>query len=124
VAVIKKNDFLLIGAVLLICLIAVCIMNVTKKEGSKLVITVDGKIYDTLDLNKNTTYTVKGTDGAYNTFEVKDGTVQMLEASCPDKLCVHQKKIRYHHQTIVCLPNKVVLQVISDKKSNVDMIAN
>ncbi len=124
VSKIKKNDFLLIGAVLFLCLIALCYINATKKEGSKLIITVDGKVYDTLDLNKDITYTVKGKNGAYNTFVVKDQAVHMVEASCPDKLCVHQKTIRYNHQTIVCLPNKVVLQIISDTEDKVDMIAN
>jgi hypothetical protein len=124
VLIIKKNDFLLIGSIIIICLAIIIFMNITKIEGSKLIITVDGVVYDTLDLNIDTTFTIKGKDGAYNTFEIKDGYVAMLKASCPDKLCVHQKKIHYNSETIVCLPNKVVLQVASKDENNVDMIAN
>lgn len=120
----KKNDFLLIGGIIIICLVVFLVMNMMKKEGSKLIISVDGKVYDTLELDKNMTYTVRGADGAYNTFEIKNGAVHMLEASCPDKLCVHQKSIHYNAETIVCLPNKVVLQVVSDEEDNIDMIAN
>lgn len=121
---IKKNDFLLIGAVIIICLVVIMIMNISKKEGSKLVITVDGKVYDTLDLNKDAAYTVKGKKGSYNSFEIKDGCAYMVGASCPDKLCMKQKKIHYNHDTIVCLPNKVVLEVIDGEEDDVDMIAN
>lgn len=99
-------------------------MNVTKKEGSTVIITKDGEVVDTLYLNEDKAYTVKGDNGAYNSFEIKDGYVNMLDASCPDQLCVKQKEIHYNNETIVCLPNKVVLQVKSSEKSDVDMIAN
>lgn len=121
---IKKNDFILIGAVLIVCLAIFAFINLNKKEGSRLVITVDGEVYDTLDLNKDTVFTVKGKNGAFNTFEIKDGYVNMLEASCPDKLCVHQKNIHYNHETIVCLPNKVVLEVAGGEENEVDIVAD
>ncbi len=121
--VIKRNDIKLIGAVVILCLLAIIAMNMFKKEGSKLVITVDGEVYDTLDLNKDTTFTVKGAKGETNTFEIKDGHADMIEASCPDKLCVNQKDIHYNSETITCLPNKVVLKVIGGEESGVDIIA-
>ncbi len=99
-------------------------MNMNKKEGSKLVITMDGEVYDTIDLNKDTVFTVKEKNGAFNTFEIKDGYVKMLKASCPDKLCVHQRGIHYNHETIVCLPNKVVLEIVGGEENEVDMIAD
>lgn len=121
---IKKNDFILIGVVILLCIGALVYFQLTKEEGSKVVITIDGEVYDTLDLNKETTLTVEGDNGIYNTFQVKDGAVDMIDASCPDLLCVKQKDIHYNHETIVCLPNKVVIEVISSVESEVDMIAN
>lgn len=120
---VKRNDLILIGVVIVICLSVFLIMNATKKEGSKLIITVDGKLYDTLDLNKDTIYTVKLENGAYNTFRIKDGTVDMIKASCPDKLCVSQRNISCNQETIVCLPNKVVLEVAGGKESGIDTIA-
>ncbi|HWT75804.1 MAG TPA: NusG domain II-containing protein [Mobilitalea sp.] len=121
---IRKNDIILIAAILLISAGIFAYIFLSKKEGSELVITVDGKVYDTLDLNKDTTYTVKGKDGSYNTFQIKNGYADMIDASCPDLLCVKQKDIHYNHETIVCLPNKVVLEVINGDKNEVDMIAN
>ncbi|MDD3172830.1 MAG: NusG domain II-containing protein [Herbinix sp.] len=121
---IKKNDFILVGAVIIICLGVLIFINATKKEGSKVIITIDGEVYDTLYLNEDTSYTIKGEKGAYNTFEIKDGYVNMLDASCPDKLCVKQKDIHYNHETIVCLPNKVVIEVVGGEDDDIDMIAN
>ena len=121
---IKKNDIILIGAVLILGLAVIVFMNLTKEEGSKVVIKVDGDVYDTLYLTEDTSYTVKLPNGTYNTFEIKDGYVDMLDASCPDKLCVNQKHIHYNNETIVCRPNKVILEVISTENSDVDAIAN
>jgi hypothetical protein len=121
---IKKNDLILIGVVILLGLAVIIFMNATKSEGSKVVITIDGNVYDTLELKDNKSYTVKGDNGEWNTFEIKDGYVNMLDASCPDKLCVNHQDIHYNHETIVCLPNKVVLEVVDGEENEVDMIAN
>ena len=85
---------------------------------------MNGEVYDTLYLKENTTYTVKGKDGTYNTFEIKDGYVDMLDASCPDKLCVNHSNIHYNNETIVCLPNKVVLQITDAGEGEVDAVTN
>ena len=121
---IKKNDFILIGIILVLGIAFIVFMNLTKKEGSRVVITVNGEVYDTLSLLEDTTYTVEGKDGSYNTFVIKDGFVDMLEASCPDEVCVKHKKIHYNNETIVCLPNKVVLEVKDSEDNSVDVIAN
>lgn len=107
-----------------LCLIILGFMNITKKDGSKVAVTVNGRVYETLSLSKDGTYTIKGANGSYNTFVIKNGYAKMLSASCPDKLCVKEKRIHYNHDTIVCLPNKVVLEVIGGKEDNIDMIAN
>lgn len=121
---IKKNDLILIGVLVLLCLGIFAYFQVTKQEGSKVVVTIDGEVYDTMELKEEATYTVEGEQGEVNTFQIKDGVVDMIDANCPDKLCVKQKDIHYNHETIVCLPNKVVVEIISSEDSEVDMIAN
>ena len=34
----------------------------------------------------------------------------MTDADCPDLLCVHQRALDRKNETIVCLPNKVVIK--------------
>ncbi|MDF2942033.1 MAG: putative rane protein [Herbinix sp.] len=121
---IKKNDIILVGVVILLGLAVIIFMNVTKTEGSKVVVTIDGNVYNTFDLNEDTTFTINADNGEWNSFEIKDGHVDMVDASCPDKICVNHKDIHYNHETIVCLPNKVVLEVIDGEENEVDMIAN
>ena len=44
---------------------------------------------------------------------LKDGKVKMTEASCPDHVCIRQGTIDAPGETVVCLPNKVVLEIVS-----------
>ncbi len=124
VGMIKRNDFILIGVILILGLAMIVYLNLTKKEGSKVVITVDGEVYDTLPLEEDTVFTVTGKDGTRNTFEIRDGYVDMLDASCPDKICVDHSKIHYNNETIVCLPNRVVLEITGAEENEVDAVTN
>ena len=119
---IKRNDVILIVVIIFLCLGVVAFQKLTQKEGSRVVITVNGEVYDTLELQEDTVYTVKIKD-SYNTFQIKDGYVDMIDASCPDQLCVRQADIHYNHETIVCLPNRVVIEVMGTQENDVDMIA-
>lgn len=49
---------------------------------------------------------------------IRDGKADMKEADCPDKLCVHQKAISAENESIVCLPNRVVVTVTNSKKKD------
>jgi len=120
----KKNDLYLVAGILILVLVSFLFIQFYKSEGSKVLITIDGKEYKTFSLNEDTVYTIQHEDGQWNTFEIKGGYVKMLEASCPDKLCVKHKKIHYDNESITCLPNKVVLRIIGGEENDVDAIAN
>ncbi len=121
---IKKNDLILAGAILIIALAAVVFINVTKKEGAVVVVTIGGEVYKTLPLDEDTTLTIGDRQGDYNVLEIKEGEVTMTEANCPDKICVAHRSIHYDHESIICLPHGVSVEIRDGEKSDVDMIAN
>ena len=41
-----------------------------------------------------------------------DGKADMESADCPNQICVHHSAISHTGETIVCLPNRVVIEVI------------
>lgn len=120
---IKRNDVILIGTILLIAFITIFTLNIKRSNGSQVVITMDGKIYKTLSLDEDQNLILKKENGSENMIEIKDGFVSMKDANCPDKLCVKHNKIHYNNETIVCLPNKVVLEIINANENEVDMIS-
>lgn len=119
----KKNDFILIGVILVLAAAGLLYMNMTQKTGDMVIITVDGKVYKELPLDKDITLDIEGINGT-NLLEIKNGYANVIEASCPDDVCVHAKSIHYNDETIVCLPNKVIVKVQSNDNSGIDGIAN
>lgn len=45
--------------------------------------------------------------------EIADGQVHMIDSACPDKLCVHMGWKSHSGESIICLPNRVVIEVRS-----------
>ena len=68
----------------------------------------DGKPVTTVDLRLDQSFTVTSSYGA-NTVTVKDGTIGVTEASCPDHYCMERGMCSSGVQ-IVCLPNKLIIR--------------
>lgn len=109
----KKNDNILIAAILVIAIVVGVVLIFTQKsaENGIVIVTIDGKEYARYSLDENIQEKIEQSDGSYNILEIKDGEVDVTEASCPDGICVDHHKISKTNQNIVCLPNKVVVSI-------------
>lgn len=122
----KKKDLFLIGILLAVGMIGFFafkgIQRFAASDRQILKISVDGKVYGEYSLEDKQEIKI----GDTNVCQIEeDGTVSMTEADCPDHLCVKQGKIKEFGESIVCLPNKVVLEIVTDKKTaeEIDSIA-
>lgn len=50
----------------------------------------------------------------YNLIEIGDERVRVIEADCPDKIDVKQGYISNANEIIVCLPNRLVIEIIGE----------
>ena len=119
----KKRDFILIGAVLVLALLFWLVPRAAGifagEEASLVRITVGGEEYGTYSLSEDQTIEINDT----NICEIKDGEVNMTRADCPDQLCIHQGPIHIQGETIVCLPNRVVVEITgNDAEEQLDGI--
>ncbi len=57
--------------------------------------------------------------GDGNTCEIRNGKVSMISADCPDKLCVRSREISAVGESIVCLPNHVILKITGEAEDTV-----
>ena len=92
-------------------------------QGSQVEISVDGKSYGIYELNVNSEIPVMADEAVSNVIAIEHGTAYMRSANCPDQLCVHHKKIKAARETIVCLPNKVVVTITGGEETEFDSIA-
>ncbi len=124
-----KKDLILLAVILAAALIIFGVFKIRNQEtGAQVKVTVDGETYGTYDLNpsdgKPQTIEIKIGGVVTNILVIEDGKADVTEADCPDKLCVNQKAISVTGETIVCLPNKVVVEVIGDTgEADFDTIA-
>ena len=85
-----------------------------KSEGHVARITLDGQVVEEIDLSRVErpyTLTVDGPGGFSNTITVEKGRICVSEAGCPDQICVHQGYISDGTTPIVCLPNKLIIEI-------------
>lgn len=124
----KKKDIILLVSILVVCAAAALIIFVFRsEEGNYVQITVDGEVYGQYDLSVDQTIEID-TEYGHNLIEIADGKAVMTEADCPDGYCIDQGAVSNNKQTIVCLPHKVVVEVIitdeSESYYDIDGIAN
>lgn len=62
------------------------------------------------------------TEYGYNLVEIGDGKVRVIEADCPDKVDVKQGYISLPNELIVCLPNRLVIEIKGSEEIETEII--
>ena len=75
----------------------------------------------TLTENYKTEFSVEMSTGSYNTIHIEDGKVWIHDATCPDKICLNQGKISNDGELIVCLPNRLMVQIKDNQETEDDI---
>ncbi|WP_302627018.1 NusG domain II-containing protein [uncultured Eubacterium sp.] len=113
-----KADIVLIVILVIIAFISyIVIYNFMSKQGDVVEVYLEAKLIKKVPLDTDTEFEVK-IDNHVNVVRVEKGFVFMLDADCPDKLCQKQGKIHNSGETIVCLPNKIVIRVNAEKQNS------
>lgn len=108
---VNRNDCILISSLLVISAVIMLLVGLKGEAGESADIYVDGVIKGSYPLDEEAQIKISGYNGGTNILEISDGCAHMTEASCPDKLCIHQGKADRSGQSIVCLPNRVVVKI-------------
>ena len=117
----KKYDLILIAVVLLAAAIFLgkYIISNTGSNSLYVQVVIGQRVVDEFPLDTNMVKTYEIDEG-YNILVIKDGMADVIEASCPDKICVNERAINKTGETITCLPNKTIIKVIGAGEEEVD----
>ncbi len=122
----RKNDIILIVALLVIGLgayLAITLFQGASTKNGTALVTIDGEVYGRFPLVVDATERIELPNGAYNLLVIENGQADIVEASCPDGICVKHRPVSKNGQTIVCLPNKMVVEIENGEASDIDAIA-
>ena len=117
----RKNDLVLIVAILLVLAIAAMALFFLMQEGDTVVVLVDGEVWGEYALGEDQTVEIR-TDMGYNLLVIQGGEASVREASCPDGICSSHRPVSREGESIICLPNRVVVEIRSDDREQPEMI--
>lgn len=115
----NKNDQTLIGCIIIICLLFIVTLN--HSDHNVAVVYYKNEIIKKIDLSLDDIkeYQVNGENGIV-TLEVNRGRIRVKDENSPLHLCSKQGYISKSTESIVCLPNKIVIQI--EQNNNIDTV--
>lgn len=126
----KKGDWIILLSALVLIGVGLLGAYLLRVSGGAphVVIEVDRKVIYDIPLtgeSKAKIIQVEEGNGQYNRIEIKQGVVRVVEANCPDKICVKWSAIRNNGETIVCLPHRMVIKILGGKqKGSIDSLSS
>lgn len=96
-----------------------CAVILLKPKSNIVTIKQNGEVIYTLDLSKEKDRTFEiEYEGSKNTCEIKNHEIRIIDADCPDKVCIKTGWLK-NGVPIVCLPNKLVIEFSDSEVDNV-----
>lgn len=123
-ALTKWDIGILAALVLLGIALTLWIYRPSPAPGNFLEVRQEGRVLKTLPLDRDCEETVSYRDVEGNTFVIKDKSVTMTEADCGDHTCIRTGTIDSAGETIVCLPHRLVLQIVQKDSSTPDAVVH
>ena len=108
----QRKDIILIIIIVIIAALSAALTALTRNSAGELLrITIDGELYGEYRLSESRTITIHQELGQ-NEIVIENNTAYMKEADCPDRYCMDYQPISRGNETIICLPHKLVAEVI------------
>ncbi|MBE7020783.1 MAG: NusG domain II-containing protein [Ruminococcaceae bacterium] len=112
----KKGD--VITGILLIAITCCSFLFMLPQRADSeltLVIKVNSETYKEIKLTGNYNKLVEiNSPFGYNKISIDGKKVKMVEAGCEDGLCIREAEISRPHESIVCLPNRLIVYLTGE----------
>lgn len=114
---IKKADIFLFIFLVAFGLVISCSSLSDGSSGDEVVLTVGGELYGVYALDEDNEIDIVQ-QGCSNHITIKGGMVSMTSSTCQNQVCVETGAISHAKDSIACLPNKVIVEIRSNKAEN------
>lgn len=99
-------------------ILSIWVLFPSAPEHGILEVRLNGQLQMKLPLEQDADREVSGSNNIINRFQIQDGTVQMTEANCHDRTCIHTGAISRPGESIVCLPHRLVLAIVETNRTD------
>lgn len=114
-----RNDIILAAVIIIIAVAGLLFISSTKTEGDFVVVKIDGVETSRYPLSENNEVEINtGKTGEdINVLVIEDGKAFVSEADCPDGICKEYRPVSFVGETIVCLPHRVVIEIVAEDEN-------
>ena len=124
----RRAAFLTVLLFLLLAASAGCLLysKLMAPKALRAHIYLQGELLTTVDLSTVTdsyTFTVETPTGGSNVIGVRSGAIAVVDADCPDRLCVLTGYTDSTLLPIICLPHGLIIRLESDTDAAPDIIS-
>lgn len=107
---ISVYDILLIGMLVITPILSLSSVWHQDQDKKEALIYRNNKLLEVHDLSQDRVISISD-KGIEMTIKIDGGRIRVLESNCPKHICVHIGWIAGSGQTIVCVPNKMLVEV-------------
>ena len=111
----KKSDVVLFILLMALSVGLMFFVYRTGSAGERIEIKMAGKLYAVYSLTEDRTVTVEQDEGKKNIIRIEGGEVTMESSTCKNQVCVNHAAISRGGESIICLPNRVIVSIISSE---------
>lgn len=116
----QKADLIIIAIVILVALLFLALNKFFFTEkGVYAEIYHDSALVERIELSKVEagSFSIPGKpDVVFQLYA--DGSIAFIQSDCPDKVCIRSGKLKYAGQFAACVPNEMMLKIVSDDKDH------
>ena len=105
------GDKFLAGFLLLLSIFLLVIFFVFQHKGNQTIIWYNGKEFGEFSLAADRIIAVD----KKISIQIKNNKVRVIENTCPNKICIAQGEISREGAVIVCIPNKLLVEIKSER---------
>jgi hypothetical protein len=113
-AIMTTADRFLLAALVALTAASYGLAGVLLHPGSEVFVEVDGAVVYKANLTTPSVFPVRGVRGDLR-LEIREGAVAVVEADCPNHLCVRMGWRRRSGEMIVCVPNKTIVRIAGER---------
>lgn len=107
---IKKKELIITACVLLCAVVCLLLIKFSNNGAATVKIMEENKVLHTVSLYKDAVIELE-----HNTVVIQKGKAFVSKADCKNQICVKTGEISKKGEQIICLPNKIIVEVKGDE---------
>ena len=103
---INPKEIIITACILILGIILFLLYNKSDSKEKTAVITFNSEVIKELPLNENQVLKINDIS-----FQIKDNSIAVINSDCPDKICIKTGYISNTGESIVCMPNRLIVTI-------------